>query len=48
MQVPPIFYKSTNIDLHENHKGICSGHMVPTPKIYGIWTKTKEREEEKK
>ena len=41
MQVPPIFYKSTNIVLHENHKGICSGRMVPTPKIYGIgsWTK---------
>ena len=40
MQVPPIFYKSTNIVLHENHKGICSGQMVPTPKIYGIgsWT----------
>ena len=41
MQVPPIFYKSTNIVLHENHKVICSGQMVPTPKIYGIgsWTK---------
>ena len=41
MQVPPIFYKSTNIVLHENHKGICSGRMVPTSKIYGIgsWTK---------
>ena len=40
MQVPPIFYKSTNIVLCENHKGICSGQMVPTPKIYGIgsWT----------
>ena len=42
MQVPPMFYKSTNIVLHENHKGICSGQMVPTPKIYGIgsWTIT--------
>ena len=40
MKVPPIFYKSTNIVLHENHKRICSGQMVPTPKIYGIgsWT----------
>ena len=36
MQVPPNFYKSTNIVLYENHKGICSGQMVPTPKIYGI------------
>ena len=41
MPVPPIFYKSTNIVLHENHKGTCSGQMVPTPKIYSIgsWTK---------
>ena len=31
MKVPPIFYKSTNIVLHENHKGACSGKMVPTP-----------------
>ena len=38
MQVtpPPIFYKSTNIVLHKNHQGICSGQIVPTPKIYGI------------
>ena len=40
MQVPPILYKSTKIVLHENHKLICSGQMVPTSKIYGIgsWT----------
>ena len=31
MKVPPIFYKSTNIVLHENHKGAYSGKMVPTP-----------------
>ena len=36
MQVPTIFYKSTNIVLHENRKGICSGQMVPTPKFTAL------------
>ena len=30
---PPFFYKSTHIALDENHRGNCSGLMVPTYKI---------------
>ena len=33
---PPLFYKSTHIALDENHRGNCSGLMVPTSKILGI------------
>ena len=33
---PHFFYKSTHIALDENHRGSCSGLMVPTSKILGI------------
>ena len=33
---PPFFYKSIHIALDENHRGNCSGLMVPTSKILGI------------
>ena len=33
---PHFFYKSTHIALDENHRGDCSGLMVPTSKILGI------------
>ena len=33
---PPFFYKSIHIALHENHRGNCSGLMVPISKILGI------------
>ena len=33
---PPFFKKSTHIALDENHRGNCSGLMVPTSKILGI------------
>ena len=33
----PIFYKSTHIALDENHRGSCSGLMVPT---FGYWLTT--------
>ena len=36
VHVPPLFYKSTNIAINENHRGNCSGLMVPTSKILGI------------
>ena len=38
----PSDFLQVYIVLHENHKGNCSGQMVPTSKIYGIgsWTNT--------
>ena len=36
VHVPPFFYKSTHIALDENHRGNCSGLMVPTSKILDI------------
>ena len=36
VHVPPIFNKSSHIVPLENHRGICSGLVVPTSKILGI------------
>ena len=41
IKLPPVhgplfFYKSTHIALDENHRGNCSGLMVPTSKVLGI------------
>ena len=36
VHVPQLFYKSTHIAIDENHRGNCSGLMVPTSKFWGI------------
>ena len=36
VHVPLIFYKSTHIVPHENHRGVCSGLVVPTSKMLDI------------
>ena len=42
VHVPQLFYKSTHIAIDENHRGNCSGLMVPTSKFWGIGSPPKQ------